>query len=183
MATKALLTAQEYAALEEPAGLRYELSNGELIVTPSPTFIHNAIRDRMNALLRAFVEPRKLGDVTSETDVKLLGDTVRRPDVAFIRARRLAGVDLEQVPLPVAPDLAIEIVSKNDRADDLMLKVTQYLQAGAEAVWLNYPNTRVAYRYISSKREPEVRAVDAGDKFEEPALLPGFSLPLSEILR
>jgi Uma2 family endonuclease len=87
------------------------------------------------------------------------------------------------VPLPVAPDLVIEIVSKNDLAADLMLKVTKYLQAGAQAVWLIYPSTRVAYRYISGKREPEVRAVESGDKFEEPALLPGFSVPLSEILR
>lgn len=183
MATKTLLTVREYAALEEPAGVRFELSNGELIVTPSPTYVHNVIRDRMNALLRAFVEPRKLGGVVSEMDFKLAGETARRPDIAFISAGRLAGVDLEQVPLPVAPDLAIEIVSKNDRADDLMLKVAQYLQAGAEAVWLIYPSARVAYRYISSKREPEVRAIDGGDNFEEPALLPGFSVPLSEIVR
>lgn len=183
MATKSLLTVREYAALQEPVGVRHELSNGELIVTPSSSHVHNKIRDRLTAKLDAFNDAAKLGEVTSETDVKLLGDTVRRPDVAFIRAGRLAGVDLEQVPLPVAPDLAIEIVSKNDRADDLMLKVSQYLEAGAQAVWLMYPNTRVAYRYIAGKREPEVRAVDAGEKFEEPALLPGLSIPLSEILR
>lgn len=183
MATKTILTAREYAVLEEPAGVRYELSNGELIVTPSPTYVHNDIRDRMNGLLRAFIEPRKLGGVISEMDFKLIGETVRRPDIAFIRAGRLAGVDLEEVPLPVAPDLVIEIVSKNDRADDLMLKVDQYFQAGVQAVWLIYPNTRVAYRYVAGKREPEVRAIDGGDKFEEPALLPGFSVRLSEILR
>ncbi|HEV2206187.1 MAG TPA: Uma2 family endonuclease [Candidatus Acidoferrales bacterium] len=183
MATKTLLTAREYATLEEPAGARYELSNGELIVTPSSSHVHNKIRDRLTARLDAFNDAAKLGEVTSETDVRLLGETVRRPDVAFIRGERLAGIDFEEVPLQVAPDLAIEIVSKNDRADDLMLKVNQYLEAGAQAVWLIYPNTRVAYRYIAGKREPEVRAVDSGDKFEEPALLPGFSIPLSEILR
>jgi Uma2 family endonuclease len=64
-----------------------------------------------------------------------------------------------------------------------MLAVTQYLQPGAEAVWLIYPIARVAYRYISSKQEPEVRVIDGGDKFEEPAPLPGFSVPLSEIVR
>jgi Uma2 family endonuclease len=89
---------------------------------------------------------------------------------------------LDQSPLPVAPDLVIEIVSKNDRADDLMLKVSQYLEAGAQAVWLIYPKTRLAYRYVPGKREPEVRSADTGDKFEEPELLPGFSLSLTEIL-
>ncbi|HEX5481826.1 MAG TPA: Uma2 family endonuclease [Terriglobia bacterium] len=182
MATKTLLTVKDYAALEEPEGVRYELSEGELIVTPSSSPFHNSIRDELNSRLRVFLKTRNVGDVYSETDMKLVGEVVRRPDVAFIRAGRLEGVDLDQVPLPVAPDLAIEIVSKNDRADDLMLKVSQYLQAGAHAVWLLYPKTHLAYRYVSGKREPEVRTAEAGDKFEEPDLLPGFSLPLAEIL-
>ncbi len=182
MATKTLLTVEQYAALEEPEGARYELSEGELIVTPSASHFHNAIRDEFNGRLRAFVKGHGLGDVTSETDVKLIGEVVRRPDVAFIRAGRLEGVDIDRVPLPVAPDLVVEIVSWNDRADDLLLKVSQYLQAGARAVWLLYPNTRLAYRYVSGKLEPEVRRADAGDKFEEPELLRGFSLPLAEIL-
>jgi Uma2 family endonuclease len=182
MATKTLLTVQDYAALEEAAGVRYELSNGELIVTPSASYFHNTVRDNFHDPLRAFVKNHALGGVTSETDLILVGEVVRRPDVAFIRAERLKGVDLDQFPLPVAPDLAIEIVSKNDRADDLILKVSQYLQAGAQAVWLMDPNTRLAYRHVPGKLEPEVRSAAAGDKFEEPRLLPGFSLPLAEIL-
>ena len=88
----------------------------------------------------------------------------------FVR-RRLEGIDLERVPLPIAPDLAIEIVSKNDRADDLNLKVSQYLQAGVQAVWLFYPSTQLAYRYVPGKLDPEVRSAKAGDRFEEPELL------------
>src|SRR6516164_2967662 len=116
MTTKTLLTVEDYAALDEPEGARYELSEGELIVTPSGRAFHNDIRDEFNDRLRPFVTSRKLGLVTSETDVKLVGETVRRPDIAFIGADRLQGVDLHRVPLPVAPDLVIEIVSKNDRA-------------------------------------------------------------------
>jgi Uma2 family endonuclease len=183
MATKTLVTCEEYAALQEPQGMRYELSEGELIVTASASFFHNEIRDYFNARLRAFVEGRRLGRVTSETDIKLVGETVRRPDLAFIRAGRLRGVDLDRVPLPVVPDFVLEIVSKNDRADDLLLKVSQYLAAGAKAVWLLYPNTRLAYRYLPSKLEPEVRSAAAGHAFEEPELLPGFSLPLEQIFR
>jgi len=181
MATKTLLTIQDYAALDEPPGVRYELSEGELIVTPSSSSFHNRIRDHFNTRLWPFVEERKLGLVVSETDLILAEAVVRRPDVAFIRADRLEGIDLDQSPLPVAPDLAIEIVSKNDRADDVMLKVRQYLEVGALAVWLMYPKTGLAYRYIPGKLEPEVRSADARDKFDEPDLLPGFSLPLSDI--
>jgi Uma2 family endonuclease len=183
MATKTLVTCEDYNALQEPEGMRYELSEGELIVTPSASFFHNKNRDFLNARLGAFVESHGLGEVTSETDVKLVGETVRRPDVAFIRAGRLRGIDLDRVPLPVVPDLVIEIVSKNDRADDLLLKVSQYLAAGAKAVWLLYPNTRLAYRYLPGKLEPEVRSAAAGHTFEEPELLPGFSLPLEQVFR
>jgi len=54
--------------------------------------------------------------------------------VAFYRAGHLEGVDLDQVPLPVVPDLVIEIVSKHDRAADLLLKVSQYLAAGLRSL-------------------------------------------------
>ena len=183
MATQTLLTIEQYAALEEPVGTRYELSGGDLIVTPSANYFHNDIRDRFNARLRAFMETSACGNVISEMDMALGAETVRRPDLAFIRKGRLEGIDLERVPLPIAPDIAIEIVSKNDRADDLNLKVSQYLQAGVQAVWLFYPRTQLAYRYVAGKLDPEVRSAQAGDRFEEPELLSGFSLPISEILK
>jgi Uma2 family endonuclease len=182
MATKTLLTIEEYAALQEPEGVRYELSEGELIVTPSANMFHNELRDELNGRLRAFVKSHKLGLVTSETDMKLADDVVRRPDVAFISAERLRDINRHKVPVPLSPDLVIEIVSENDRADDLILKVTQYLAAGTRAVWLLYASTRLAYRYVPNKLEPEVRSADAGHTFEEPGMLPGFSIPLAEIL-
>jgi Uma2 family endonuclease len=181
MGTKAVFTVQNYIELHEPDCTRHELSEGELIVTPSANYYHNEIRDRVNALLNSFVRSQKLGGVISEMDFKLVGETVRRPDVAFITAERLRGVDLEKVPLAVAPSLVIEIVSKNDPADDLNLKVSQYLSAGTQAVWLIYPKTRLAYRYLQSKLEPEVRSAEAGHTFEESELLPGLSIALTQI--
>jgi len=181
MATKSPMSFEQYAALEEPVGERWELSHGELIVTPSATLRHNEIRDRVNVLLRTFPEIRKLGVVCSELDTRLAEDTVRRPDVMFFRAGKLDSIDLDRVPIPVAPDLAIEIVSQNDRADDLMQKVSDYLLAGVQAVWLMYPKTGLAYRYSPAKREPEVYYAATGDTFTEPDLLPGFSMLLSGI--
>ncbi len=183
MATKTLLTVEQYAALDEPVGMRYELSEGELIVTPSADFFHNKTRDRLNSRFQTFLDAHPIGEVISEMDVRLGEGIVRRPDIAFFRRGRLEGVDLAQVPLPIAPDLALEIVSTNDRADDLNLKVAQYLRAGVQAVWLFYRPTQLAYRYGQGKRDPEVRSAQAGEKFEEPDLLSGFSLLLSEILK
>jgi Uma2 family endonuclease len=183
MATQTLLTIEQYAALEEPVGVRYELSEGELIVTPSASHFHNKICARLVARVQAFLDTHPGGEVSIETDVKLAAEVVRRPDLAFFRQERMAGIDIDQVPFPIAPDIAIEIVSKNDRADDLNLKVAQYLQAGVQAVWLFYPRTQLAYRYVAGKLDPEVRSAQAGARFEEPELLNGFSLPISEILK
>jgi len=119
--------------------------------------------------------------VTGETDIKLVGETVRRPDVALFRAGRLQGIDLDRVPLPVVPDLVIEIVSRTDSAGDLLVKVQQYLAAGAKVVWLLYPGSQLAYRYLPDKLEPQVLSAAAHHKLEELELLPGFSLPLEQI--
>lgn len=181
MAAKTSWTIADYLALEEPDGPHFELSEGELIMSPGTTFSHNEIRDRLNARLRSFLAPRNLGVVTSESDFQLGPATIRRPDVAFIRATRFAPAYGELVPIPVAPDLVIEVVSTHDRPGALLIKVGQYLSAGTQAVWLLYPKSGEGHRYAAGDPAPEVRTAEAGDLLDEPALLPGFSAPLREI--
>lgn len=181
MDTRKSLSIAEYVSLEEPAGVRYELSHGQLIVTPSPSLRHNTIRDRLSFSILGFPGIETIGAVCSGTDMILDVDTVRRPDVAIIRADRLQGIDLDEAPMPLAPDLAVEIVSREDRAEDLMEKISQYLQGGVRAVWVLYPRQRVAYRYSPDRPEAEVRTEQSHDVFSEPTLLPEFTLPLNEL--
>src|SRR5208282_3950405 len=98
MATKTLLTIGQYSALEEPAGVRYELDRGELIVTPSPAPRHNIICGELYSRLHAWAKENNLGQVLYEVDVKLAEATVRRPDLVFISHARIQDVDLDQVP-------------------------------------------------------------------------------------
>ncbi len=182
MATKTLLTIEQYNALNEPVGVRYELDRGELIVTPSPVPMHNIICSDLHSRLSAWAKENNLGQVLNEVDVRLGEDTVRRPDLMFFTRERFKDIDLDRVPVPIAPDLVIEVVSKHDQPDDLMLKVRQYRQAGVRAVWLLFRKTREAYRYTPEDSQPSVINAERGGKFEEPELLPGFSLSLSEIL-
>jgi Uma2 family endonuclease len=182
MATKTLLTIEEYNAMVEPVGARYELDRGELIVTPSPVPMHNIICGELHGRLNAWAKENDLGQVLYDVDVRLGADTVRRPDLMFYIRERIKDVDFDQVPIPIAPDLVIEVVSKHDQPDDVMLKVRQYLRAGVRAVWLLYRKTREAHRYIPETLQPSVIDAERGGNLEEPELLPGFSLPLSEIL-
>src|SRR5215831_17533604 len=95
MATRTLITLEEYEALPETEnGIEYELSNGELIVLASPTLFHNRMRDDILERFRVFLRQHPhLGEVTSETNFRLAANTVRRPDIAFVGAAKLASVD------------------------------------------------------------------------------------------
>src|SRR5487761_884882 len=97
MTTKTLMSIEEYDALPGKEGVKYELNEGELItVSASPRLAHNRVRDRLGRRLAAFVEEDRLGEVTMETDFRLSEGVVRIPDVAFIRADRLPGIDPAQ---------------------------------------------------------------------------------------
>jgi len=94
------------------------------------------------------------------------------------RADRLGGINPRQ-RLKGAPDLAVEVASPRDDPDDLVLKAQQYLLAGARAVWIIYPEARLAYIYKPGQR-PGSR--DAHRSLDDAELFPGFSAPLSAVL-
>ena len=108
MATKTLLTIEQYNALDEPVGVRYELDRGELIVTPSPALSHNIVGGGFYRRLSVWGEEHNLGQVVYEVDVKLAEDTVRRPDIMFISRERLKDIDPEQVPLRLPPTWSLK---------------------------------------------------------------------------
>lgn len=71
MVTATHLTFEEFQNLPEEDGKRYELDGGELLMEPSPTFLHNRIRRRIADCLSEFVEEHQLGEITFETDFRL----------------------------------------------------------------------------------------------------------------
>jgi Uma2 family endonuclease len=175
MATKTLLTVEQFEQLPDD-GLRHELDEGELIVMPSPFGQHGQIQVEMCSILRNFIRPRSLGLIFTETGYRLSRDTVRGPDISFIRAERAAALDLKK-RFECAPDLAIEIISPSETATDIAHKVRQYLQAGS-AVWVVYPDDRTVHVFETSKN---ARVLEADDLLEAPNLLPGFSVRVNEL--
>jgi Uma2 family endonuclease len=123
--------------------VRYELDEGELILTPSPTPRHNLVSFKLRRALSSFVHQHSLGTVTSEVDFRLAPNVVRKPDVAFIATPQMTHFDLDQSPIEAPPSLAIEIISASNLAQDTAKKVRQYLDAGSQAVWLVYPALRL----------------------------------------
>ncbi len=165
MATKTLLTVEEFLQLPEPPDSRHELVEGELI-TVSPTMPeHNAVRDTLLVALRNFLAGRELGRVWSEQAFRLSADTVRIPDISFVRAGR--AVDPHQLP-DGAPDLAVEVISPTNTGREIYRRMSDYFGAGSRRVWAVYPEHREVY-------------IQGEDILEDPELLPGFSVKVSSL--
>ena len=181
MSTTQTMTADALWSLPEVAGRRYELVRGELVEVPGAGGRHGQLALWIGMLLLRFVGPRRLGVVSGDGPGYLLGrdpDTLRIPDVSFVAADRLPAGGVPEAFWPFAPDLAVEIVSPNDRAEDVHGKAREYLNAGTRVVWVVRPRTRrvAVYRGEGDTQESSDDGVlDGGD------VLPGFDLSVADL--
>jgi len=173
------MTAEELQRLNLP-NKRTELVRGVLVVREPAGYQHGDVAMRLAVAIFAHVEARGLGRVfAAETGFTLARnpDTVRAPDVAFISASRLPD------PPPrgfaeLAPDLAVEVLSPDDRPGEVLAKVADWLNAGARLVWVVDPVRVVARVYRADGSESVLGETDA---LRGEDLLPGFEYPLSAI--
>ena len=114
-------------------GHRYELIDGVLVVTPSPSYAHQEVSSRLSMLLGQAC-PAGLVVLYAPFDVALDDDTVMQPDLLV--ARR---ADFTHRDLPVAPLLAVEILSPSTRRFDLTLKRSRFEAAGVASYWVVDP--------------------------------------------
>lgn len=142
-------------------------------------FEHGDIGVLLAAALSRFVRKHRLGKVCGGDTgfyIERNPDTVRAPDVAFVRKERIAGRILAF--FPGAPDLAVEIISPTDRRRDVEAKTQMWLDTGCEVVWVVDPPRQTIT--IHSKTEAP-RTLQINDTIDCPTLLPGFTLPLCEV--
>lgn len=136
-----ILTAEEFWELPEPPhGGRLELVEGRVVSEMPVGERHAALAAELAASIVGFVKPRRLGRVHIELGHRLAmnPDTVRAPDVSFMSAERLPAAPGDRF-VEGAPDLAIEIMSPEDREPDVARKVEEYFDAGAKRVWIVRP--------------------------------------------
>jgi Uma2 family endonuclease len=178
---QALLTAAWLA--ETPDGMfQRELDEGELILMAPAGGEHGFVEMRLAGLLFAEVERRELGVLFSADTGFLLQrnpDTVRCPDIAFVRKQRLPlSYAREGGYVEGAPDLAVEIQSPSQSPADLEKKIRQYFAAGTHTVWLIHPRRRQARIHEASG---EWKTVAPEGFLEAPEILPGVRIALLSI--
>lgn len=135
------MTAQQFLQLgEDPPGVRLELVNGEVAVSPSPVPNHSNVVVQLIILLGSYVNVHQLGELHEDVDTILDRHNVRRPDILFYSKDRthLIGTKAMQGP----PDLAIEVVSPSSVEIDREDKFVEYQTAGVAHYWIVDPAKR-----------------------------------------
>ncbi len=182
MTTKMLMTEDDLLRMPDD-GYRYELIEGVLHRMSPGGLEHSDIGSEVLVRLRGFVGPRNLGLVVGADAGFWFGrdpDTVRAPDVAFVRAERLPPREQWKGYSDVVPDLAVEVVSRSDRRSDVDAKIAFYLAAGVPLVWRFEPRPRQVLVYRQG-RDPIVLGV--GDVLDGEDVVPGFRLPVADVFR
>lgn len=180
MATNVKLTLEEFLALPEtePAS---ELIDGDVVQKPMPTFEHGIIQRLLSFVFTLYLRTHPDGEAGSEVRCIFGPPGHERPyvpDYVFVWDARRRGL-LRAQPFRGAPDLAVEILSPDDRMVLVLDKVAFYLAHGVRLVWIVNPDARTVTVMTTpslSRTLFEDEVLDGGE------VLPGFSAPVRDIL-
>jgi Uma2 family endonuclease len=180
MATTRLLTVHEVE--EAPPEGQWELIDGELLPVTPASLRSATTTHRIGRLVGNYVDEHDLGMMTSaEGGFVLFPDreTLLAPDVAFIRDDRVPPEEEHNHFARLAPDLVVEVLSPSDRLGSALGKVSLYLQAGVQVVWLVDPIKRTILLFAGEENPvtlEEDSVLDGGE------VLPGFSIRVADLL-
>lgn len=174
MSARVILTYDDYAALPDD-GRRYELYEGELIMTPSPRPRHQVVIGNLHMLMAEHVRAHGLGQVyLSPIDVILSRITVLQPDLVYIERARLEIVT--ERAIEGAPTLVVEVLSPSTDARDRGVKQALYARYGVPFYWIVDPDARTVQALRLSGESYE--AVARLDETRAAALAPLTHLTL-----
>lgn len=181
MSQAAILEPEVVSAPEPEIDGRYEIIEGRKVEKPPMGNLQMFLAATLDQILGGFVRANRLGRVAQEMLFRIdpKGRRKRAPDVGFVSYARLpreSKLDSRD-GLDVA-ELAIEVISPSNTADEVIIKVRDYFQAGVVRVWVVYSCVRQVYDYESAKK---VIILGDGDDLDGGDLLPGFRLSLAEL--
>ena len=164
-----------------PPDKRYELLDGDLLLTPAPNLKHQRLQLRLGMRLARFIEARELGELFfAPCDVVLSDTDVVQPDLLFVsreRRRLLSGGD----NVRGAPDLVVEILSPGTADRDRGYKRALYAKHGVKEYWLVDPVAEtVSLLRPRSGALAAARTFGRNETLRSP-LLAGFELALDDL--
>jgi Uma2 family endonuclease len=169
-------TEDDVVAIHDHEGRLYELIDG-VLVEKAMGFRESYIATLISHHLCNYVAGRNLGIVVgADAMVRLAPGLVRIPDVSFVSWARLPGRRIPEDPIAgLAPDLAVEVLSRGNTKKEMEGKLLEYFGAGVRLVWYVDPAKRTVRTYIAPDQPillREDQTLDGG------AVLPGISVPV-----
>jgi Uma2 family endonuclease len=176
--TTRLVTADELERMPDD-DYRYELVRGRLIRMSPVAPPHGHITVALAALLWQYVRSKHLGQVWTEVGFRLASnpDTVRAPDVAFVRHDRLPAKNASGF-YPGAPHVAVEVLSPDDTPAEVREKIADYFGAGTPVVVIVDPDAQQATVHRPGAA-PITRTSDQTLDLDD--VIAGFKLPLQNV--
>lgn len=152
--TRYTWTYSDYARFPDD-GNRYEVIDGEVLVTPAPTPKHQHILGNLYLALRAYAERHGLGVMLQDVDLLFVSGQFLRPDLVFVPHSSRAGITNRGVEQP--PGLVVEILSPTSASIDRVKKPRRYSDFGVPEYWVVDPEERVVWvwRFAAGAKEPE----------------------------
>ena len=174
------MTARQFLELgEDPPGVRLELVDGEVAVSPSPIPAHGYTVVQLLMLLGTHAKQNGLGRVYPDTDTIFGEHDVRRPDVLFFAKDRLGLIGKKAMEGP--PDLCVEVLSPSSGTIDRRDKFAQYEGAGVANYWIVDPKTKVVEGFQLIGGRYETTGSARGDAIVHLPPFPDLAIPLGEL--
>ena len=175
---KRKFTYEDY--LKTPDDQRYELIEGDLIMTPSPVPYHQWLLKNIGFALESFVREKKMGKIFyAPCDVYLDNENVLQPDILFIAKERLNIIGEKNIQ--GAPDLVIEILSESSAYRDMVKKKKLYEQFGVKEYWIIDPEEKTVEIYSRQDDSFALTKRFTEKNTLESPLLPGLKIKLLQV--
>lgn len=166
--------------LKTPDDKRYELINGELLMTPSPIPNHQRVSGKLEFIVRKFITENNLGEVFyAPCDVYLSNENVVQPDILFISKKRLNIIGEKNIQ--GAPDLVIEIISEYSVYRDMVQKKRLYARFGVKEYWIVIPEEKEIEVHILKDSIYQLHAAYSKTDILGSPSLKGLKIKLKEI--
>ncbi len=141
--------------------------------------LHGVVTSRLTAYLTIYVLENDLGETcAAETGFRLTPNTVRGADLAFIGKEKL---DIFGIPInffPIAPDLAVEVISPSNTYDEIQDKIEKYFGGGTKLIWIVDPKR---HKIFVHRPNNTVTLLNENDVLEGEDVILDFRLPLEKI--
>ncbi|MFT3879501.1 MAG: Uma2 family endonuclease [Gemmatales bacterium] len=164
----------------------FEVVKGQRVELENMSSYSNQLATDLVIALANYAREKNLGTALSEAlvsiPVKHDADNQRRPDVAYLSKERwpLSRRAPDTDPWPAVPNLAVEVLSPNDRIQEVTDKIHEYFEAGVELVWVVNPRRETVSVYTSAQ---QVTILGKSDTLTAGEVIPGFALPLGQLFR